>query len=165
MVYFRYAVTATVVHDEVLFGPTGAFGRWAREVTGELGSAGFFEAPVNRRTNKTAGEPPVGSLRASVRSEMQKLTLRKFDITLSANTHYAIHVIKGTGTIIARGAGGRFASADSEMQEGMYLPANLGFKSRWRQRVRGQSANPFLQRAYNDVRRAHPALPRLVEML
>lgn len=156
---FGYAITTTVVHDQGLWTPTGAFGRWAREVTGELGSAGFFEAPVNRRTNKTAGEPPVGSLRASVKAEMQQVTLRKFDITLGAYTHYAAYVVKGTGTIIARGEGGRFAGAE-EGQGGMYLPSNLGFKSRWRQRVRGQQANPFLQRAWNDVSRHHSALPR-----
>lgn len=160
MTTWEWRVTATVVTDEVLFAPTGAFGRWARSIRGELASAGFFEAPLNRRTNKTAGEPPVGSLKESIRAELQNQTLRQFDIELSANTHYAVYVLKGTRTIYKRGEGGRFSGA-SEEGEGMYLPANLGFKARWRQRVRGQAANPFLQRAWNETALHHSSMGRL----
>jgi len=159
-VAWGYEVTGSVVHDEGLFLPTGPFGRYVESVRAELQSVAFFEAPVNRRTNKTAGEPPVGSLKESVRCEIQNITLRKYDLTLSANTHYAAYVVKGTGTIIARTEGGRFASADAE-GGGMHLPANLGYKARWRQRVRGQQANPFLQRAFNAVGRNHSSLPHI----
>lgn len=153
---YSLVVTKKVVHDEILWTPFGSFGRWAGEITFELGAAGRFHAPLNRRQHKTAGQPPVGSLKASIRSEMTHLTLRRFNIDLSANVFYAKWVHNGTGTIIARGTGGRFRPA----AEGMYLPANLGYRARWRQRVSGQSGNPFLRRAWNDVSRHHSSMGR-----
>lgn len=155
----HYQVTATVVHDGVLWGPTGEFGRWARSIKGELGSAGFFEAPINQRTNKTAGQPPVGSLKAGIEAELQQVTLRRYDITLSSSVFYSLYVLKGTGRIYSRGEGGRFGAALPG--EGMYLPSNLGYKARWRQSVRGQDANPFLQRAWNTVAAHHSSMGRL----
>lgn len=155
---YGYTVTGKVVTDEVLFTPTGAFGQWARSIEYGLLSEGVREAPLNRRQNKSYGQPPVGSLKASIRSELTKATLRRYSIELSANTHYAAWVHEGTNTIIKRAGGGRFASA--ELGEGMYLPGNLGFKARWRQRVRGQQANPYLRRAWNDVALHHSSMGR-----
>lgn len=155
---YGYAVTGTLVTDEVLFTPTGAFGAWARSIEFGLLSEGVREAPLNKRQNKTYGQPPVGSLKASIRSELTKATLRTYSIELSANTHYAAYVHGGTSTIIKRVGGGRFGSAEPGV--GMYLPSNLGFKSRWRQRVRGQQANPYLRRAWNSVALHHSAMGR-----
>jgi hypothetical protein len=155
---YDYVITGKVVTDEVLFTPTGSFGRWAKSIEFGLLADGVREAPLNRRQNKSFGQPPVGSLKASIRAELTHATVRTYNIELSANTHYAAWVHEGTSTIIKRGAGGRFASADSH--EGMYLPSNLGFKARWRQRVRGQAANPFLRRAWNDVALHHSAMGR-----
>lgn len=156
---FSYAVTGKVVTDEVLFTPTGAFGRWAQSIDHSLLLHGFQEAPLNKRQNKTYGQPPVGSLKASIRAELQQVTLRRYDIELSANTDYAKFVIKGTGPIYARGPGGQFGSAAPG--QGLYLPANAGYgAARWRQRVSGQKANPFLQRAWNETARAHSSMGR-----
>lgn len=154
----HYALVGKVITDEKLFTPTGAFGRWAHSIEFGLLEEGVRHAPVNKRTRKTYGEPPVGSLKASIRAELTQATLRRYDIELSANTHYATYVNKGTGTIIARTAGGQFAAAGQA--GGMYLPANLGYKARFRQRVRGQSANPFLRRAWNDVAAHHSSMGR-----
>jgi len=156
---FGWEMTATVVHDAALWGPTGAFGRWARTITAELESVGFFEAPVNRRANKTAGEPPPGSLQAGIKAEYQQVTLRKYDITLSSSVHYSLYVLRGTGRIYKRGEGGRFGSA--QPGEGMYLPANFGYKARWRQSVAGQKSNPYLQRSWNTVASQHSSMGRL----
>lgn len=156
---FSYVVTGKVVTDQVLFTPTGAFGRWAKSIDHSLLVHGVGEAPINKRQNKTYGEPPVGSLRASIRVEFEQATLRRYNIELSANTHYAAFVNQGTGMIVARGAGGKFASATPG--EGLYLPANPGFgAARWRQRVSGQNANPFLRRAWNETARAHSSMGR-----
>lgn len=156
---FAYVLTGKVVTDEVLFTPTGAFGRWARSIEHSLLSHGFREAPLNKRQNKTYGQPPVGSLKASIRSELQQMTLRRYNIEFSANTDYAAYVHEGTGMIFARRAGGQFGAASAG--EGLYLPANPGYgAARWRQRVRGQSANPFLRRAWNETARAHSSMGR-----
>lgn len=158
---FSYTVVGKVVTDEVLFTPTGAFGRWARSIEFGLLEAGVRQAPTGAasgRVNKTSGYP-VGALKASIRAELQQATLRRYDIELSANTSYAAYVHKGTDTIIARGAGGRFGSASPG--EGLYIPANPGWgRAMWRQRVRGQKANPFLRRAWNDVARHHSSMGR-----
>lgn len=154
----HYAITGKVVTDEALFTPTGAFGRWAHSIEFGLLDEGVRHAPINKRTRKTGGEPPVGALKASIRAELTQATLRRYNIELSANTHYARYVHEGTGTIIARQGGGQFASAGPGA--GMYLPSNLGYKARWRQRVRGQSANPFLRRAWNDVAAHHSSMGR-----
>lgn len=154
---YEYVVTARVVADQGLFTATGAFGRWANDIERKLQINGIREAPRNRRTGKTRGAPPVGNLKANVRAELQKVTLRTFHIQLTSGADYSKFVLKGTNTIIARGAGGRFAEAG----EGMRLPANPQFgKARWRQRVSGQAANPFLQRAYNDTALHHSSMGR-----
>lgn len=155
----RYEVVGKVVTDQVLFTPVGDFGRWARDITDGLYIHGVGEAPVNKRPNKSWGSLPVGSLKASIRVEMQKATLRTFQIELSANTPYAGYVHQGTTAIYARGLGGQFGSA--RPGEGLYLPANPGYgKAKWRQRVRGQSANPYLRRAWNNVALHHSSMGR-----
>lgn len=154
---YEYVVTARVVADQGLFTATGAFGRWANDIERKLQINGIKQAPLNKRTGKSRGAPPVGHLKANIRAELQKVTLRTFNITLTSGADYSRYVLEGTNTIIARGAGGRFAEAG----EGMRLPANPQFgKARWRQRVRGQKANPFLQRAWNDTARTHSSMGR-----
>jgi hypothetical protein len=104
--------------------------------------------------NKT-GPFPVGSLKRNIYFEVTRVGPRQLVTTISVMVPYAMYVLKGTNTIIARGEGGRFASAE----EGMYIPANPGWgKALMRQRVRGQKANPFLDRAYARTARSHPSL-------
>lgn len=159
-----YVLTGKIVTDEVLFTPTGAFGRWARSIERGLLMHGVEEAPVNRRPNKSWGSLPVGSLKASIQVEFQHATLRRYGIELSANVPYAKYVHEGTNDIYVRGPGGRFGSATPG--EGMYLPANPGFgRSKWRQKVRGQEANPFLRRAWNEVARTHSSMGRFSTVL
>lgn len=158
---YEYVMTARVVADQGLFTATGAFGRWANDIERKLEANGIRQAPRNKRTGKTRGAPPVGNLKANIRAELQKVTLRTFHIQLTSHADYSRFVHEGTNTIIARGAGGRFAAAD----EGMRLPANPQFgKARWRQRVRGQQANPFLHRAWNDTARSHSSMGRFGPM-
>lgn len=156
----HWVVSRKVVHDEVLFLPGGAFNRWALDIRGGLQSHGYFYAPLNERTNKTAGQPPVGTLKAGIRAEIQQLTLRRFNIELSSSAFYSSWVHQGTGRIVARGPGGRFRSAE----EGMYLPRNLGYRPQWRQSVSGQRANPFLHRAWNAVAREHESMGRFTTL-
>jgi len=111
---------------------------------------------VNKRPNKSSGEPPPGHLVASLSSDVTQAG-KVFSITENSRAHYTRWVVEGTGTIFARGEKGQFAAAGEG--RGMYLPANPGYgRARWRQRVRGQSANNFLGRAYDLTARTHPAL-------
>lgn len=152
-----YVVTGKVVTDEKLFAPGGAFADWAKAIEYSLYEHGVNEAPLNKRPNKSLGQPPVGALKASISAELQHVTLRRFNIELSADTDYATYVHEGTSTIYARNSGGRFAGAD--IRGGLYLPANPGYgAARWRQRVRGQAANPFLRRAWNETARFNSAM-------
>jgi hypothetical protein len=145
----RLELVATEIHDEVLFLPGHTVSRWVHEVASELHFYTIQQAPMNKRPNKTSGEPPPGHLISSLQSEVIQVG-RTFSITENSRAHYTRYVIEGTGTIYARGPGGQFGAA--EEGSGMYLPANPGYgRGRWRQRVRGQKAN-------NLTARKHPAL-------
>lgn len=152
----RLELRAVEIHDEVLFLPGGEIARWVYGVASELHFYTEREAPLNKRPNKTSGEPPPGHLISMLESDVTQVG-KVFSITENSRAHYTRYVIHGTGTIFARGEGGRFASA--EEGGGMYLPANPGYgRGRWRQRVRGQRANNFLGRGYDATARKHPAL-------
>lgn len=151
----RYAITGIVVDDLKLFAPYGTIGRWAATVNSEMFFHAQRNAPINKRPNKTSGQPPVGSLLASIRGDLDRVGPRQFQMHTSVNVPYAMYVIMGTSAIYARGSGGRFSTAEG----GMYLPANPGFgRARWRQRVRGQKANNFLEKAFAATARAHPSI-------
>lgn len=159
----KFVLVAGEEHDEVMYAPGGIVHRWVHEVASEM----FFwmerEVPVNKRVNKTAGEPPVGTLRAMIFSDVDRIGVREFQISAGSRAPYTQYVVKGTGPIFAapRAASGQFIplGEGDEAFGGMYLPANPGYgRARWRQRVRGQDANNFIGRAYDHTARAHPAL-------
>lgn len=153
----RLVLDNLVVHDQALFMPGGDVHNWVHEVASELFFYAQREAPINKRPNKTAGHLPVGSLHAGLRSDVDRIGLKVFTIDLYSTAYYSKWVIKGTNTIYRRGARGYFGAAQEG--RGMYLPTNPGFgPGRWRQRVRGQRANNFLGRAYDDTALRHPAL-------
>lgn len=151
------SLKAVEVHDEILFVPGGMISRWVYGVASELHFFTEREAPMNKRPNKSAGEPPPGHLIASLESDVTQVG-KVFSITENSRAYYTQYVIHGTGPVIyARGEGGRFASAGEG--GGMYLPRNPGYgRARWRQRVRGQTANNFLGRGYDQTARVHPSL-------
>lgn len=147
-------------HDEVMYMPGGIVHNWVHGVASEMYFHMEREVPVNKRVNKTAGEPPVGTLRAELFSDVDRLGPREFQISAGSHAHYTQYVVGGTSTIFApaRDAGGRFIPIGEE-GGGMYLPANPGYgPARWRQQVRGQRANNFIGRAYDATARVHPAL-------
>lgn len=165
----RLVLVAAEEHDEVLYAPGGMISNWVHEVASEM----FFhlerEVPFNKRQNKSSGEPPVGTMLAELFSDVDRLGTREFQITAGSRAPYTRYVVGGTPTIYARSAripkgeegGGQFAplSDDEFGGRGMYLPANPGYGfARWRQRVRGQTANNFIGRAYDSTARVHPAL-------
>lgn len=169
-VVYRYA--GGVEYDEVLYMPGGVVNRWVHEVSSTMYFNLEREVPVNKRVNKTAGEPPVGTMRALLFSDVDRVGVREFTIEAGSHAHYTKYVVEGTSTIYAKSAripagepgGGQFVSLDDEEfgGRGMYLPANPGYgPARWRQRVRGQAANNFIGRAYDTTARMHPALPGL----
>jgi hypothetical protein len=150
-------------HDEVMYAPGGIVNRWVHEVASEM----FFhmerEVPINKRVNKTAGEPPVGTLRDMLFSDVTQIGPRELTIQAGSRAHYAKYVVEGTGRIYkaARNELGHFMplGEGDEVFGGMYLPANPGYGgARWRASVRGQAANNFIGRAYDATARAHPAL-------
>jgi hypothetical protein len=150
-------------HDEVMYAPGGIVDRWVRGVASEMYFWMEREVPVNKRSNKSGSEPPVGTLRALIFSDVDRIGPHEMTIQAGSRAHYTRYVVEGTSTIYAksnRSAGGQFMSlGDDGEGGGMYLPANPGYgRARWRQRVRGQSANNFIGRAYDQTARVHPAL-------
>jgi hypothetical protein len=155
---WNMAVTNVVVNDTKLFGPTGDVRRWADKVAVKFTVNAKAEAPTGAatgRVNKT-GPFPVGSLKRNIYFEVTRVGPRQLVTTISVQVPYAMYVLKGTGTIYAkRNERGHFPTAEG----GLYIPANPGWgKSLMRQRVRGQKANPFLDRAYARTARSHPSL-------
>jgi hypothetical protein len=121
------------------------------------------EVPVNKRVNKTAGEPPVGTLRDMMFSDVAQIGPRQLTIAAGSRAHYTKYVVEGTGRIYksARNELGQFTSLGEgdDVFGGMYLPANPGYgRARWRASVRGQVANNFIGRAYDATARIHPSL-------
>jgi len=155
----HYEMGKVLVTDLKLFGPTGDFGRWMQRIDFELGEEAARQAPsgaTSGRINKTSGYP-VGSLIASVDCDHDRMSPRLYELVLSANVPYAAYVHEGTRDIYKQSSSGGFAAAAPG--EGMYIPGNPGWgPARWRQKVRGQSANPFLTRAMSNVGRGHSAI-------
>lgn len=147
-------------HDEVMYLPGGIVDRWVHQIAGDLYFHMEREVPVNKRVNKTAGQPPVGTLRDLLFSDVDRGGPHLLQIQAGSRAPYTQYVTRGTSTIYraARNAAGQFQSLGEE-SGGMYLPANPGYgPARWRAQVRGQSANNFIGRAYDQVSRTHPAL-------
>lgn len=155
-------LVATEEHDEVLYAPGGMVYNWVYGVASEMYFYMQREAPLNKRVNKTAGEPPVGTLLAETFSDVERLGPKDFQIRAGSRAHYTRYVVEGTPTIWAksgRNALGEFVSIGEDEQTGMYLPANPGYgPGRRHQRVSGQAANNFIGRAYDATARFHPAL-------
>jgi hypothetical protein len=150
-------ITGIVITDTVLFNRTGDIRRWADRVNLAFVANAIEEAPHGAdtgRINKTSGMPP-GQLKLGIHGSVNRVGPRQLETIVNSEAPYSLFVLKGTNTIIARGEGGRFAS----VEEGMYIPANPGWgRSKMRQRVRGQKANPFFERAFDATARTHSSL-------
>lgn len=160
-----------VVTDSKLFNRTGDVGRWAARVEASFTAHAEAEAPTgfgSGRVNKSRANAayPVGSLKASIHGEVERVGVRHLQTTVSVNVPYAMYVIKGTGPIFSKSAripagepgAGQFAPIGFG-EAGMYIPANPGWgKSKIRQHVRGQRANDFLGRAFAATARSHSSL-------
>lgn len=170
-----FRLVAVEIHDEVLYAPTGAVGRWATAVARELKSAAVAEAPTGAtsgRVNKSRqnASEPVGSLKRGIRSSTSRTGPHSLDITLESTASYSLYVLKGTPTTYSKSArfpagtyeagqavGGRFIPLGP--QSGMYLPANPGYgRSKFVQKRKGQRANPFFDRAVRTVSARHASL-------
>lgn len=171
---FAFDITTIVITDTKLFNRTGQVGLWAARVEAKFTANAKTEAPhggEKGRWNKSnwskanLGVGPAGSLRRSISGEVVRIGPRHLQTTVSVDVPYALAVIRGTGTIFSKGArvprGEEGAGQFREIGfgRGMYLPANPGWgKARFRQRVRGQSANNFLGRAFDRTAITHPSL-------
>jgi hypothetical protein len=154
----RYSLSGVVVTDSVLFARTGDIGRWAHRVETSFTAHAIKEAPSGAdtgRINKTDPAYPVGSLRRNTSGSVSRVGPRQYQTDVTVDVPYALAVLRGSRTIYARGAGGRFANAE----EGMYIPGNPGWgSSRWAQKRAGQKANNFLERAFTATARSHSSL-------
>lgn len=159
-------IVGIVVTDTKLFNRTGEVGRWAARVEVAFTAHAVEEAPIGSdtgRVNKSsanAGEP-VGSLKAGISGSVNRVGPRQLETIVASSASYSLYVIKGTGTIRSKSArdtiSGQFAPLGPG--SGMYIPANPGWgKAKIRQRVRGQSANNFLGRAFDATARTHSSL-------
>lgn len=160
----RYELSGVIVDDSALFGPTGQVTRWVNEVKREVLASTKAVAPSglkSGRIDKTRRNAryPAGSLAASIKANSARgLSSSIQTITVSANTPYALFVIKGTKSPIfsRRDRLGRFAT--SEDQRGLYLPAGAGFAEGPKKFVSGQKANNFLAAGIDAASVKHPAL-------
>jgi hypothetical protein len=162
-------LVAVEIHDQKLYAPTGLVGRWASSVRRQLKSHAIAQAPHgaakgrDRKTRTNAGEPP-GSLKKGIRASTARTGPRSLDIILTSTASYSVYVLKGTGPIFSRSAripkGSPGAGQFSSLSEGggMYLPYNRRGKARVRQHVRGQTANPFFDRAVAATALKHSSL-------
>lgn len=160
----RYMISKVVVTDSVLYGRTGDVRKWADEIEVTYRGIATKEAPHGAdtgRINKT-GYYPVGAMRASIVGEVNRIGPRHLQTTISVEVPYALAVLRGTNTIYARTAGGRFrggAPTGERSGRGMYIPANPGYGGRrWAQKVSGQASNNFLERAFEATARRHSSL-------
>lgn len=155
-----YRLIAGEEHDEVMYLPGGIVSNWVHTVASEMYFNMEREVPMNKRVNKTYGEPPVGTLRDLIFADVDQFGPHELQITAGSRAPYTQYVVGGTSTIYhaARDSGGRFTELGEETG-GMYLPANPGYgPPRWRAQVRGQAANNFIGRAFDATARIHPAL-------
>jgi hypothetical protein len=164
---FHAEVTGIVVTDTKLFNRTGDVGRWAEKVNLAFVRHALNEAPVSsgegQRRWPARAQTSIypGALRDSIEGEVVRVGPRQLQTTVSVNVFYALYVIKGTGTIwskTARTEGGQFQALEGGQQGGMRLPAQPWIGALTRQRVRGQSPNNFLGRAFDATARTHSSL-------
>lgn len=147
------------IHDEVLFHGEGAVAKWTRGLKKEMQFEVHSAAPLNRRTHKFPGNPPVGNLRRKIKTSIATEGDKVIGITTVSGANYTQFVIDGTKTQYKRipkgqAGGGRFDFAAG----GFPLPSNNFGRYRRVQRVRGQKANNFLLTGYNRVALRHSAL-------
>lgn len=163
------AITRLVVYDSVLFNRTGHVRRWADGVERRFTANAIEEAPLNKRTNKSHWDTayPVGSLKASIRGEVNRIGPVHLETIISVNVPYATYVLEGTGPVIY-----------PVVSEYLLLPWNPGFTPRRHGKsfegqeegkpsklpmVKGQAANNFLARAQEATAHRHPSLRGLTQ--
>lgn len=165
-----YRIEAIVVTDTKLFNRTGNIGRWAESVNTSFVLHAREMAPsslLSGRPNKSRANAafPSGSMKLRISGGVNRVGPRQLETVIYVDVPYAMYVIKGTPALIfsksARGAagsgvGGQFLPLEEGV--GMYLPGQPAWKSRFRQRVRGQRANNFLDQAFNATARTHSSL-------
>jgi hypothetical protein len=150
-----------------LFAPSGDIGRWAKSVNSSYSRNVKNAAPVNRRSNKNPGQPPVGSLRAGISTSLKRVGPRQFLIESVSTAPYTKHVLFGTGRIYAKNTqqpagavneagekvGGQFTGRGK-----LNVPPNFGYSRNRLPSVRGQSANNFFEKAMVKTAIKHPSL-------
>lgn len=151
------------LHPQVLFLPGGDVATWERRLSNELTIAAKAEAPPNKDTIKTRywDAYPPGSLIKSIKTETDiNITTMTFTTTLIADVPYALFVHEGTKDIRAsrfqnRNALGHFTPGFTS--KGMIIPT---YDDKFRRALsrKGQAANPFLRRGFNNVAARHEAL-------
>lgn len=165
----RYQTTRMVVTDTKLFNVGGDVRRWAERVETRFTANAIFEAPYggdSGRFNKSRANAayPVGSLKGSISGYVSRVGPRHLQTIISVDVPYAIYVLKGTGRIYSKSArepGSQRFSPIGPGQGGLYIPANPAGgwpTSHLRQSVKGQTANPFLDRAFAKTARTHSSL-------
>lgn len=155
MVTFTYETVSTVTYEEKLFLKGHLIRRWFDGMALELDTAITTEAPLNRRPNKNASQPPVGHLKANISSETHLVHSHLIEANITSGADYSIYVLGGTPpVIIARGTGGQFGFG----AEGFPLPAQPWVSARRVQKISGQEPNDYMLRGYEIVAAHHSSL-------
>lgn len=142
------------IHDERLFVSGGMVRKWAQGIAIAQTRNTKKEAPLNKRTRKFPGNPPRGTLKRLVSSNVKMQGPKVIGIETRSDAPYSLYVIKGTSTQYSRDVLGRFTTAE----RGFALPSNNYGRYRKVQRVRGQKANNFMLRGLARTAVKHPSL-------
>ena len=163
-------IVGLVIADSVLFNRTGMIGRWAEGINTSFVAHAIAEAPIGSdsgRVNKSRANAaePVGSLKAGISGDVNRVGPKQLQVVVSSSASYSLYVLRGTGMIfstasrVPKGEPGAGQFRALESGEGLYIPANPGWgKALIKQRVRGQSANNFFERAFAATARRHSSL-------
>lgn len=156
-------ITSLVLYDSVLFDIGHHVRRWADSVSRNYTVQATALAPVNKRPNKShLSVHPIGSLKASISGQVDRIGPKHIQIVIHVNVPYALYVIEGTQGPIT-----------PTHSKNLRLPWNPGFspaktteghETRF-PAVSGQRANPFLKLAHTATARIHPSLRGLENQL
>ena len=147
-------VRNVVVYDSIMYARGHNIRRWAEALDRRFTANARRFAPVNKRTKDPRRAPP-GALKRSISGDVARRGPRHLQMRISIKVHYARWVIQGTGPYIDAG-GKPMKIWNAHPHKGR--PSEVNQRYFYRQMVRGQKPNNFLDLAHAATAARHPSL-------